>query len=149
MPAHDLEAAFCATTYRVFDGDRVFSLRVGSGNLAFDDYLISRSLKCWGIVTAHNPDARRSAVGNPQAQLRLQDSLIAAGWSFLLGENVPDASDWPIEPSFCVFGVEKSELLALAEAFGQAAIVFATTQMPARLHWTTRWFGQLPTYPPR
>ena len=139
MPAHNLEAAFCATTYRVFDGDRVFSLRVGSCVPAFDDYLVSRSLKCWGIVTAHNPGARQSKESNLQAQRQLHEALRSAEWSFLLGENLPDASDWPIEPSFCVIDVEKSRLLALAESFGQVAIVFAATQMPAQLHWTTGW----------
>ena len=139
MPTHLLDAAFRATTYKVAGGNRVFSLRIGTSNPAFDEFLTSHSVRCWGIVTAQNPGGRRNAEkDNTAAQMRMQKVLEAARWPFLEAINHPDTDEWPVEPSFCVLNVGKDELLMLADAFDQLAIVFANALNPPQLLWTHR-----------
>ena len=50
-------------------------------------------------------------------------------------ENVADAGDWPVEESCFVPGIELEDALALAEDYGQNAIVCGGADGVPRLAW--------------
>lgn len=127
------DAAFRATTYRVYGGEALYDLRVGIANAAFDTFLRCRDVSCWALITAYNPGVLASDAANKLANHHLSDRLRALGWSFLPACNVPDYGAPPIEPSFLVLEVSEKEAHTLAREFFQLAFLCGNTGSVPRL----------------
>jgi Protein of unknown function (DUF3293) len=120
----ELEAAYRATTYRVFLPGGGCDLRAG---------VASETLRCWletagvgefAILTAHNPGAERGdEAGNGARQSQLECDLLAAGYEPYAGENVAADGGWPDEETCFVAGIPLAEAAALAVKYGQTAII--------------------------
>ena len=90
----DLEAAYRATTYRVFLPGGVCDLRLG---------VVSETLRCWletagatrfAIVTACNPGSQSvDAEQNALRQAQLECELLEAGFEPYAAENIADGSE--------------------------------------------------------
>lgn len=146
------EAAFRATTYRVTSTERVFDLRIGQSDPAFDAFVLEQAASakrppgadqpaddandCWAIVTAYNPGRLCSDQENCLAQARLLNRLIDSGRPFLAARNLADGGSWPVEPSYLVLRVDAEEALALASDFAQLAVVWGRTGSTPQLLWT-------------
>lgn len=130
------DTAFRATTYRVETSEGVFELRIGWQNSAFDDFLRSQGVSCWGIVTAHNPGGVRCDDENPLHQKRLQERLQEHGWAHWPACNLADDHEWPAEPGFLLLQVSETEVCNLASEFFQKACVFGVVGSAPRLVWT-------------
>ncbi len=138
MPTRsELAAAFGATTYRVFLPGGALDLRLGQASAEFSAWLADNGIERWAILTAWNPGGeRRSPADNAARQSALEVALLEKGREPYAGENVADAGDWPVEETCFVPGIAGGEALALAAAFGQAAIVAGDGSGLPRLMWT-------------
>lgn len=132
----DLDAAYRATTYRVFLPGGICELRIG---------IASETLRCWletaganrfAIVTAHNPGAQAvDAAQNALRQAQLECELLEAGFEPYVGENVADDGEWADEESCFIVDMGLDEALALAGKYGQNAIVCGTADGVPELVW--------------
>lgn len=136
MNSTSLEAAFCATIYRVDLPGACIDLHIGLESPAFDAFLRAQGASCWAILTACNPQAvRLSNEANQRHQARLLVRLAELGWLFFAACNLADAGDWPAEPGCLILQVNEEELRALAVEFSQRAMVYGETGSPPRLLW--------------
>lgn len=149
MSLAELEAAFCATTYRVTVPEASFALRIGVPTPAFDAFLLRLAAQwpasddepgettgmCWGIVTAYNPAVLLSEDLNRLAQERLLKRIKALGWYFLPSSNLADGDVWPVEPSYLVLRADEQRMRVLASEFGQLAVVCGRTGSVPKLLW--------------
>ncbi|HMW56862.1 MULTISPECIES: DUF3293 domain-containing protein [Candidatus Accumulibacter] len=149
MSLAELEAAFCATTYRVTVPEASFALRIGVPTPAFDAFLLRLAAQwpasddepgettgmCWGIVTAYNPAVLLSEDINRLAQERLLKRIKALGWYFLPSSNLADGDVWPVEPSYLVLRADEQRMRVLASEFGQLAVVCGRTGSVPKLLW--------------
>ena len=149
MSRAELEAAFCATTYRVTVPEGSFALRIGVAAPAFDAFLLRLATQwpasddepgettemCWGIVTAYNPAALLSEQVNRLAHKRLLKIIKALGWFFLPASNVSDGGVWPVEPSCLVLWADEQRMRVLGSEFGQLAVVCGRTGSVPKLLW--------------
>ena len=126
--------AFRATTYRAYAPNDDLSLRVGHGNPSLDALLDRTAHTRWTYLTAFNPGGQmRGEPENIVAQKKLLDVLIKGSWIFYPGETTADDDQWPPEPSFLVLGMTRSDGVALAQKFAQAAILYGQKGSVAQL----------------
>ena len=126
--------AFRATTYRVYAPNADLNLRVGQANPSLDALLDRTAHTRWTYLTAFNPGGQmRDEPENIVAQKKLLDVLIKGSWIFYPGETTADDGQWPPEPSFLVLGMARSDGVALAQKFAQAAILYGQKGSVAQL----------------
>ena len=133
----DLERAYRATIYRVFLPAGAVDLRVDAPSPALDAWLREEGVEEWAILTAANPGSEPlPARENAERQAKLECALLEEGFEPYAGENVADAGDWPPEESCFVPGMAVAEAVALAEQFGQNAVLCGEAGGVPRLVWT-------------
>ena len=131
-----LDGRYRGTVYRVFLPSGPCDLRIDEPSAVLSDWLIAHDYPDFAIVTAYNPGARRLAdVENAERQSALECELLEAYYEPYAGENVADAGDWPNEETCFIPGIALEEALALAEDYGQNAIVWGGTDGIPRLVW--------------
>ncbi len=139
----ELEAAYQATTYRVFLPGGCCELRTG---------VASETLRCWletagagqfAILSAHNPGSRRiDDQENAIRQSQLECELLEAGFEPYVGENISADATWPAEETCFVAGITLAEALAFGQRFGQNAIVHGGDDGLPVLVWIDQEAGQ-------
>lgn len=132
----ELEAAYRATTYRVFLPQGAVDLRINTANPVLADWLAANGVERWAIVTAFNPRSDRQSVAeNLQRQSALEVVLLEDGLEPFAGENVADDDAWLPEDTCFVPGIDLPKAMALASQFGQNAIVYGEMDALPRLEW--------------
>lgn len=132
----DLEAVYCATTYRVFLPGGVCDLRPGVASETLRCWLETAGASCFAILTAHNPGSRPvDAAHNATRQAQLECDLLEAGYEPYAGENVADDQAWADEESCFVADIPLSDALALGEKYGQNAIICGREDGVPELFW--------------
>lgn len=132
----ELEALYKATTYRVFLPGGICELRIGQPCETLRCWLETGGYKEFAIITAHNPGGQPvAAAQNAERQAELECELIEGNYEPYAGENVADDAAWPVEESCFVADIAAEDACALAEEFGQNAIVFGTADGVAQLLW--------------
>lgn len=131
----DIDAAFRATTYRVFVPDAPpIDLRIGARSVRLDALLDRHRCTQWAFVTAWNPGSQPLSVAqNAPRQTALADLLRQRGLSWLHGSGIPDRSDWQAEPSVLVLGIDRDEAVSIGRRFGQIAVVVGGCRSAAEL----------------
>lgn len=120
----ELEAAYRATAYRVFLPGGAIELRIGQASPALISWLLANGCRQFAIVTACNPGGLLQPVAiNAERQAQLECDLLAGNYEPYAGENVPDSPAGPIEESCFVPDIACDDACALAEDYGQNAIV--------------------------
>lgn len=133
----ELERAYRATTYRVFLPEGAIDLRVDSACPVLLAWLAAHGFREWAILTAANPASQAlSARENTERQANLEIALLEEGFEPFTGENIADDAAWPLEESCFVPGISLPEAIALAQQFGQNAILFGEGDGVPRLVWT-------------
>jgi hypothetical protein len=133
----ELETAYRATTYRVFLPAGSFELRIDVACPALADWLAGQGEDCFAIITACNPGGEKADAGrNAERQSSLECDLLEGNYEPYAAENVADSADWPIEESCFVPDITLEDALALAEDYGQNAIVWGGADGIPRLAWT-------------
>lgn len=133
---NELEAAYRATSYRVF-------LPGGCCELRIDQ--VSETLRCWletagacafVVLTAHNPGSKKLGLeANMERQSGMEVFLLEKHYEPYAGENVADDASWPAEESCFVTDMTLLDAKVLAARFGQNAIVYGTADGIPRLVW--------------
>lgn len=132
----ELEHAYRATEYRVDLPAGTLVVRIGLPHPDLDQLLADQGCRCWAYLTAYNPGSVLLTHGeNQQRQSRLEDEVRRAGWKFHLGQGVGTDGTWPAEPSLLILDIEQKEAIALAQRYGQAALVYGEQGETAQLVW--------------
>ncbi|HZX32291.1 MAG TPA: DUF3293 domain-containing protein [Rhodocyclaceae bacterium] len=132
----DLDRAYRATTYQVFLPGGAVELRVDGANPALAAWLREEGVEEWAVVTAANPASQPlSARENAERQAKLEVSLLEEGFEPYAGENVADDPAWPVEESCFIPDISREEAVALAQQFGQNAILWGEADGLPRLVW--------------
>lgn len=133
----ELEAAYAATTYRVFLPGGHRELRIGQPDPTLADWLETAGCQSFAIVSATNPGGRQlSATENADRQSALECDLLEGNYEPYAAENVPDGASWPSEESCFIPDITLEDALALADDYGQNAIVWGGADGIPRLAWT-------------
>lgn len=132
----ELEAVYSATTYRVFLPGGVLDLRVGQENSAMAAWLKTNGNLNFAIISACNPGSQPvDAARNAERQSQLECELLEGNYEPYAGENMPDDDSGLIEESCFVADIEIEDACALAEDFGQNAIVYGVAGGAPLLVW--------------
>lgn len=133
---NELEAAYLATTYRVFLPGGYADLRIGQANETLIDWMETAGCTSFAIVTAYNPGAQLATPAkNAERQAQLECDLLEGNYEPYAGENVPDAEDGPVEESCFVPDLEAEDACALGEDYGQNAVVCGAADGIPHLYW--------------
>ena len=129
-----LRDAYLATTYVSRPPSRELRIRIGAEVPQLHDFLAGMPVDSWAFISACNPRSRAlPAAENLARHGQLMRELQATGYKFFEGEGVPDASDWPAEPSVLVLGIPPGDAQAVARGYEQHAIVVGHFERPAEL----------------
>jgi len=132
----ELDAAYRATTYRVFLPGGYADLRIDQPSEVLSAWLETAGCSCFAIVTAYNPGGQPvDAAKNAERQSQLECDLLEGNYEPYAGENVPDQEGGPVEESCFIPDITLEDACALAENFGQNAIVCGGTDAIPRLVW--------------
>ena len=133
----ELEAAYRATTYRVFLPGGGCDLRIG---------VASETLRCWletagaahfAILTAYNPGSCLVAdAENSTRQAQLECALLELDYEAYAAQNLADGEQWPVEESCFIPDMPEGTALALAARYGQCAVVCGGADGRPALLWT-------------
>ena len=132
----ELEAAYRATTYRIFLPGGVCDLRPGAASETLRCWLETAGATRFAILTAHNPGSSLvDAEKNALRQAQLECDLLESGYEPYAGENVADSDAWSDEESCFVLDIPVAEALALGAKFGQNAIIYGSDDGVPELVW--------------
>jgi len=132
----ELEAAYRATTYRVFLPAGFADLRIGQPNETLNCWLETAGCSNFAIISAYNPGSQRiDAAKNAERQSQFECDLLEGNYEPYAGENLPDDDSGPLEESCFIADIALEDACALAEDFGQMAIVYGGTDGIPGLVW--------------
>lgn len=132
----ELDAAYRATTYRVFLPGGFADLRIGQPNETLNCWLETAGCSNFAIISAYNPGSRRiDAAKNAERQSQLECDLLEGNYEPYAGENLPDDDSGLLEESCFVADIALEDACALAEDFGQIAIVYGSADGIPGLIW--------------
>lgn len=132
----ELDAAYRATTYRVFLPGGFADLRIGQPNETLNCWLETAGCSNFAIISAYNPGSRRiDAAKNAERQSQLECDLLEGNYEPYAGENLPDDDSGLLEECCFVADIALEDACALAENFGQAAIVYGGADGIPGLIW--------------
>lgn len=132
----ELEAAYRATTYRVFLPGGFANLRIGQVNETLNCWLETAGCASYAIISAYNPGSQQvDAAKNAERQSQLECDLLEGNYEPYAGENVPDDESGLLEESCFVPDIALEDACALAEDFGQNAIVYGGVDGVPGLVW--------------
>jgi hypothetical protein len=125
--AAKLDAAYHATTYLIRPSSGKLPLRINEPSAALASLLERSKCEHWAFISAANPGSQRLTEA---ANANRHRQLLA-----LIGDGVPDAPGWPIEPGFFICGVTLEKALEIGRQFGQIAIVAGQRGSPPKLYY--------------
>lgn len=136
MNKHELEAAYCATTFAAELPDGEIGIRIGQRHPRLDALFKEQSAGTWAYITACNPGSvNLPAEENDKRNAELVRYLELKGYRFFLGEGRPDKPGWDPETSVLVIGIEHEAAVRLGRDWGQNAIVIGRYEGGAELVW--------------
>ena len=132
----ELEAAYRATTYRVFLPGGIIDLRIGQASEALRCWLETAGSDCFAIITAWNPKSEPADdAANAESQSQLECDLLEGNYEPYAAQNLPDSDGAPVEESCFVPDLAEENAVALADEYGQNAIVCGGADGVPRLVW--------------
>lgn len=109
-------------------------VRIDRRNPAAEAWLAGRGAAGAGFISADNPRSRLApAAENTAARQRLGEAVRRLGADAVPHTGAGLDGAWPPEQGLLVLGLPVTDLVALAEDFGQNAIVWFAPGEPARL----------------
>jgi len=130
----ELEAAYMATTYRVFLPGGSCDLRIGQPCETLRGWLETTGCTEFALITAHNPGGQRAADAiNAERQSELECELLEGNYEPYAAQH--EADGWPSEESCFVPELSVEDACALAADFGQNAVVCGGADGVPHLVW--------------
>jgi hypothetical protein len=121
-----LLAAYNATHYRVFAPGSAITLRINACSTPLEKLHAAHDVRSSAFITAYNPMSETTDVAiNRAAQQALLTTLENAGVTWIEGEGVDPAGEWPAEASVLALGIGLDQARDIARAYRQKAFVFA------------------------
>lgn len=138
MNKHELEVAYCATTFATELPDGEIGIRIGQRHPRLDALLKEQGASTWAYITASNPGSVNLPPDkNGKHNAEFVRYLELKGYRFFLGEGRPDKPGWDPEASVLVIGIEHEAAIRLGQNLGQNAIVIGQYEGVAELVWLT------------
>lgn len=132
----ELEAAYKATTYRVFLPGGICDLRIGEACETLRCWLETAGCKQFAVITAHNPGSQATDDSvNAEQQAKLECDLLEGNYEPYAAENQPDSDAWVAEESCFVPDLAVEDACALAADYGQNAVVCGGSDGVPHLVW--------------
>lgn len=132
----ELEALYNATTYQVYLPGGVVKLRLGQPCEVLARWMEENACTEFAIITAYNPGSQKRVPElNAERQAQLECDLLEGNYEPYAGENVADAPDWLPEETCFVPDIAPEDACALAEEYGQNAVVVGSADAVAHLLW--------------
>ena len=136
MKTSELEAAYRATTYRAFLPGGHVDLRIGEAHPTLIAWLETAACREFAIITAYNSGGEiRAAAINAERQSQLECDLLEGNYEPYMAQNLPDVADAPVEESCFVPDLAPEDACALAEDYGQNAIICGGADGVPHLVW--------------
>lgn len=132
----DLERAYRATHYDVFDGQSTVQIRVNAVSAPLDQLLAKYQCGIWAFITAHNPYSQ--PVDDLKNQTRHQELIAEVeglGTPFLKAVGRDPTGQWPPEESLLIMGIDRECAIAIGKKYNQNAILYGEHGAPAQLLW--------------
>ena len=137
-----LQTAYEQAIYEVYDGENKIELSIGEHALELER-IIPTKYSSWALITAYNPYSQLlSEAENWQRHQKLLDYLSSQQLTSLaaLGKDRKDI--WIPEPSLLIFGLNRTEAIAIGRKFQQNAIVYGELHQPVELLWVDHKISQ-------
>ena len=132
----ELAAAFAATTYRVFLPGGMADLRIGQVSETLRAWMETAGSEHFAVITAFNPGSVPCTESrNTERQAQLEIDLLEGNYEPYAAQNIPDSEDAPTEESCFVADLAPEDALALAEDYGQLAVVCGGADGVPHLCW--------------
>ena len=132
----ELEALYTATTYQVYLPGGVGKLRLGQPCAVLARWMEENGCTEFAIVTAYNPGSQKfDPALNAERQAQLECDLLEGNYEPYAGQNIPDSETWPIEESCFVPDLTPEDACALAEDYGQNAVICGGVDGVPHLVW--------------
>ncbi len=133
----DLQRLYHATRYVATEGAAEIAVRIGEPSPLLDALLDRRGAETAAFITAWNPGSRPlDPAANATAAARLEALVTALGLDSLPQQGIPDEPGWAPEDGLLILGLGHDAALAIAETFGQNALVLVRRGEPAELVFT-------------
>ena len=110
-------------------------LRIGKKSRAMDIFLRTHEERCWGFITAYNPESRSYPLKtNILRNAQLKDMLLERGYTKIFeGEGKGLTGNWTPEASFLVLGISRLDAELVGKHFRQNAVVWGEIEQEAEL----------------
>lgn len=132
----ELEAAYKATTYRVYLPGGTCQLRIGQPCETLRCWLEAAGCAEFALITAHNPGGEQAdAAINAERQSQLECELLEGNYEPYAAQHEADAEGWPSEESCFVPDISPEDACALAAEYGQNAVVCGGADAVPHLVW--------------
>jgi hypothetical protein len=132
----ELEAAYMATTYRVFLPGGVCELRIGQPCETLRCWLETANCTEFALITAHNPGGQQADEAiNAERQSQLECELLEGNYEPYVAQHEADGEAWPTEESCFVPDISREDACALAADYGQNAVVCGGADAVPQLVW--------------
>lgn len=132
----ELEAAYQATTYRVFLPSGICDLRIGEPCEALRCWLETADCTEFALITAHNPGSMPTdEATNAERQSQLECELLEGNYEPYAAQHISGADLWPDEESCFVPDISTEDACALAADYGQNALVRGGPDAVPHLVW--------------
>ena len=132
----ELEAAYLATTYRVYTRTGYIDVYISQSNPSLQDYCVREGVAQWAIITASNPNSRALSRSENEARNRqLEQELNRGSLRYLRADGIPCDDSWEAEASFFVCNIAPDEAMALGKRFSQNALVAGDNRGHIALVW--------------
>ena len=132
----ELEAAYKATTYRVYLPGGFCELRIGQPSEILRCWLETADCTAFALITAHNPGGQPADdASNAERQSQLECELLEGNYEPYVAQHVADTEGWPTEESCFVPDLAVEDACALAADYGQNAIVCGGADGIPHLVW--------------
>jgi len=132
----ELEAAYTATTYRVYLPGGICELRIGQPCETLRCWLETAECKEFALITAHNPGSQPvDEAINAERQSQLECELLEGNYEPYMAQHEADAEGWPSEESCFVPDISREDACALAADFGQNAVICGGADAIPHLVW--------------
>jgi hypothetical protein len=132
----ELEAAYMATTYRVYLPGGICELRIGQPCETLRCWLETADCTEFALITAHNPGGHpvEEAI-NAERQSQLECELLEGNYEPYVAQHEADGDGWPTEESCFVPDISSEDACALAADYGQNAVLCGGVDAIPHLVW--------------
>ena len=130
-----LSRAYRNTRYWVQSPE--MEIKIGRKNEELDVFLFDNHCWQWAFISAFNPGSKVvPVVENEQNHQKLRKKINSLKFRFCEGLGIPAKDeDWQPEKNFLILDISKPQAIALAQEFGQLAILFGAFEGEAELVW--------------